>query len=221
MNLRLVLLAGIVALAGAPLHAEEFQFTLNGTTDCSFGTTCNPSLTGPTTITFDMNTVQGMASYNPGPYPPPPPDPVVVQGSVPITNYLATVNGHIVGGAANGGGFSFGCFGPVLPNHYECGGGFGQVGYDDNELWIKTMTEAEFNSFKDPLASIFLLNPNSFCGEVSSICQFDQPSGTTQLFGTWTITPVPTPGPLALFLAGFSGLALLRRRKIFLLDHVR
>jgi MYXO-CTERM domain-containing protein len=213
MKLRIVLLAGIVALAGAPLRAEEFQFTLRGTTDCFFGTTCNPAMTGPTTITFDVNTLEGMASYNPGPYPPPPPDPIVLEGSVPITNYLATVNGHTVGFAAHGGDFSFGCFGPVLPNHYECSGGFGQVSYDDNELWIQTVTEAEFNSFKDPLASIFLLNPNSFCGGVSSICSFDQPSGTTQLFGPWTITPVPTPVPLSLFLAGVVGLALSRRRR--------
>jgi hypothetical protein len=104
-----------------------------------------------------------------------------------------------------------------LPNHYECGGGFGQVSFDDNELWIQTMTEAEFNSFKDPLAAIFLLNPSSFCGGASSICEFDQPNGRTQLFGPWTITPVPAPGPLSLFLVGGMGFALSRRRKK--LDH--
>lgn len=213
MNLRIPLLAGTVALAGAPLHAEEFQFTFQGTADCIPGTTCNPAMTGPTTITFNMNTLDGIARYNPGPYPPPPPDPTVLEGGVAITNYLATVNGHTVGFAAHGSGFSFGCFGPVLPNHYECNGGFGQVNYDDNELWIQTLTEAEFNSFKDPLASIFLLNPNSFCGGVSSICSFEQPSGRTQLFGPWTITPVPTPVPLSLFLAGLVGLAFSMRRK--------
>src|SRR5262249_20758198 len=145
MNLRIALLAGIVALASTALRAEEFQFTLRGTTDCFPETTCNPAMTGPTTITFDINTLEGMASYNPGPYPPPPPDPIVLEGSVPITNYLATVDGHTVGFAAHGAGFSFGCFGPVLPNHYECSGGFGQVSFEDNELWIQTVTEAQFN----------------------------------------------------------------------------
>jgi hypothetical protein len=71
MKLRTVLAAGIFSLVGTALHAEEFQFTLNGTTDCFFGTTCSPAMTGPTTITFDMNTLDGMASYNPEPYPPP------------------------------------------------------------------------------------------------------------------------------------------------------
>jgi len=212
MKLRTALLAGILALAATALRAEEFQFTLHGTTDCFFDdAACNQPMTGPTTITFDFNTREGMASANFGPYPPPPPDPIVVEGSVPITNYLATVNGHNVNFAPSG--FSFGCFGPVLPNHYECNGGFGQVAFDDNELWIKVLTEDQFNSFKDPLASILLLNPNSFCGFVSSICSFDLPSGRTQLFGPWTVTPVPTPGPLLLFLAGFVGLALSRRRK--------
>jgi hypothetical protein len=215
MNFRLALLAGFFALAGTAIHAEEFQFTFQGDAECYFATACNPATTGAATITFDFNTLNGSASANFGPYPPSPPDPTVLEGSVPITNFYAAVDGRTVGFPAPGGNFDFGCFGPVLPNHYECAGGANGLSFFDNELWIKTLTEEQFNSFKDPLASIFLLNPDSFCGEVSSICMFDQPGGNLQLFGSWSITPVsvPTPGPLLLFLAGLIGLAISRRKE--------
>ena len=90
-----------------------------------------------------------------------------------------------------------------------------QVNFDDNELWRQTLTESQFNSFKDPLASIFLLNPSSGCGIVSAICQMDLPGFTSnvQMLGGWTITPVPSPEPLFLSLAGLVGLALARRGK--------
>ena len=214
MSLRTVLLAGILGLAATALHAEEFQFSFSGSATCP-----DPSLpcngpTGAATITFDFNTLQGMANYNPGPYPPPPPDPTVVSASVPITNYLATVDGHTVGFAAHGDSFSFGCFGPVLPTFYECGGNFGQVGFGDEELWIHTLTEAQFNSFKDPLASLITSGGVAFCGAVSGICIMEAPAGNVELFGPWTFTPVPTPGPLLLFLAGLVGVIVSRRRQL-------
>lgn len=80
MNLRTAFLASILALAATSLRAEEFQFTFSGSATCpDFEVTCSGA-TGPAVITFDFNTLQGMASYNPGPYPPPPPDPIVVAG---------------------------------------------------------------------------------------------------------------------------------------------
>lgn len=213
MHLRTALLAGMLALAATALRAEEFQFTMQGFTSCIGDSLTCSGPTGPATISFDFNTRQGMASYNPGPYPPPPPDPTVLVASVPITNYLATVDGHTVSFIAHGASFGFGCFGPVLPTFYECGGGFGNVGFDDSEIWIHTVTEAEFNSFKDPLASILSNTGRGFCGGVSSICTMFTSAGNVQPFGQWTITPVPTPGPLLLFLAGLVGLALSRHRK--------
>lgn len=213
MNLRTALLAGILALAATALRAEEFQFTMHGSTSCIPPSLTCSGPTGPATISFDFNTREGMANYNPGPYPPPPPDPTVLEASVPITNYLATVDGHTVGFAAHGASFSFGCFGPVLPTFYECGGGFGQASFDDSEVWIHTVTEAQFNSFKDPLASILSNTDSGFCGGVSSICQMSTSAGSVQPFGRWTITRVPEPRPLSLFLAGLVGLAISRRRK--------
>ena len=48
---------------------------------------------------------------------------------------------------------------------------------------------------------------------VAPTCHMDQPGGRVLFASFFTVTRVPTPLPLSLFLAGVVGLALSRRRK--------
>ena len=83
----------------------------------------------------------------------------------------------------------------------------------DSEIWIHTVTEAQFDSFKDPLASITVeYGEGVLWGCFQYLRDVDGSAGSVQPFGSWSITPVsvPTPEPLTLFLAGLVGLALSR-----------
>jgi MYXO-CTERM domain-containing protein len=229
MNLRIALLAGTLALVGTAGHAEELQWTITGNVQCLIGIQeCNGQATnGPGSVTFDLNTLSATLTPTFAHNPPggPAGDILVnLDASFPITNYLAIVNGQTFGFAANGSG-SLGCFGfPVGKTNYECSGmfspshGLGAYSFGDNETWIATLTEAQYKALKDPLAAILLSNTGppgvvcSFGG--GSICFMDQgPAGSVGFVSKFIVTPVPTPGPLALFLAALVGLALSRRRK--------
>ena len=211
MNLRTALLAGMLALAATALRAEEFQMSIQGV-GCPNGAPPDCSTTVPVTITADFNSLAGgvSATFAGG-------IADTLNGNAPLTNYTEIVGSHTLAFAANSS-LSFGCFGPVLPNLYECGGSFGGVSGGDIELWMKTVTQAQFQAFSDPLASLLLTNPGFQCtaGGVSAQCTMDGgPFGTLAVQAPVTFTPVPAPGPLTLFLAALIGLALSRHTKHF------
>ena len=104
------------------------------------------------------------------------------------------------------------------PNEYECGGGFaannsgiGSYQFVDSEIWLHTITEAQYNSLQDPLAYL-LTNPadGTGCGNGGATCFMLQEGGSVRFASNFHITAVPTPQPLPLFLLGFVGLALSR-----------
>ena len=210
MSLRTVLLAGILALAATALRAEEFQMTIQGV-GCPNGAPPNCSTTVPVSITADFNSLAGAvaATFAGGVAD-------TLNGSAPLTNYTEIVGGHTLASGTDST-LSFGCFGfPVSPNLYECGGSFGGVSGGDIELWMKTVTQAQFQSFTDPLASLLLMNPGFQCsaGGASSQCTMDGgPFGTLAVDAPVTFAPVPEPGLLSLFVVGLVGLALFTRRK--------
>src|SRR5262249_9188174 len=106
---------------------------------------------------------------------------------------------------------------------YECNGGFspskgqGSYAFVDNETWIHTLTEAQYNSLQDPLAYILLSNTSppdgGPCGNGGATCYMSQDGGSVNFGSRMFVTAVPTPEPLSLLLLGFVGLALSRLRR--------
>jgi len=210
MNLRTALLAGILIVAATAIRAEELQVRVHGTAICDPILGCNPQTTpsGPFSVSYDVNTRSGTQTrfflqnellvFN--------------ADSLSITNFSAIVDGHTLFFAPH----TSGLFRFLVESRgiYEFTGGAGPApgGVFGFEAAVSpVLTPAQFLALKDPLADMLLLYrspPGGPCGTIDCVLTPD-----LQLIGTMTITRVPTPEPLSLFLAGVVGLALSRRRK--------
>ena len=220
MDIRAALILALLALVGTNAHAEELQWTIIGNVQCfPFSNCSSQAVVGAGTITFDFNTADATLTPTFGPGPSGGPD-VLTNLSVvfPLSDYSAIVNGQTIASSATGFG-SFGCFGfPVSPKLYECDGGFaannsgiGSYQFVDNETWLHTITEAQYNSLQDPLAYLLSDPTNGTgCGNGGATCYMLEDGGNLNFASNFHITAVPTPKPLPLAFLGFVGLALSR-----------
>lgn len=204
----------LLACVSLPVSAEELRVTITGLAcplappDCGAG-----DYTTPFTITYFIDTRSGQRTVRVGPsffgdegdilrtY---------VASNLAVTNYSAILGGQSFAFAAHTtGGFGFDEEGL---NVYDFAGGAGpSMGrYFFDSFATPIVTAPEFATFQDPLASLLLKYPStpcSLCGLVTGSDGLD----FFPLIAKITVTPVPSPGPLLLFLTGLLGIALSPR----------
>jgi len=213
------LVLSLVAVVSLPVSAQQLQVTISGDA-CVFVssiTECNVSgaYTTPATISYDIDTRSGQQTFHVGQPGFGTEGDVLIDyeaANLVVTNYSAILGGQTHAFAAHTTG-SFG-FAVEGADAYDFAGGVNPAkgGFNFDSFASPLVSATEFATFDDPLASLLLKyrSPSdaAFCG----VCLLDG----FPLVGQMTITAVPSPGPLVLFVAGLVGLALSRRNRVYI-----
>ncbi len=216
---KLALALTLLTVVSLPVSAEELQVTVTGLACTLAPVDCQPgTYTTPFTITYDVDTRSGHQTFRVGEASFGIEGEVLVNyeaSNLAITDYSASLGGLSLAFAAwPSGHFGFDVEGR---DSYDFAGGASPSpgGFFFDSFATPIVTAPEFATFQDPLASLLLKfrsTPGS-CG----FCQLNGSDFTdyVPLIGTMTVTPVPSPGPLLLLLAGLVGIALSRLGKAF------
>ena len=209
----------LLAFVSLPVSAEELQVKITGLA-CTLAPDCGQaSYKTPFTITYDIDTRSGQQTFSVGQTELPNEGEVLnsyVASNLAVTNYSAILGGQSVAFAAHTTGGFF--FDVEAPDIYDFSGGAGpsMATFFFDSFARPLVTASEFATFQDPLASLLLEYRSTPGG--CSICALDMgdfPENFIGLNGKMTVTAVPSPGPLLLFLTGLVGIALSQRGKLF------
>jgi hypothetical protein len=211
MRTLLLLVLGFVSL---PVSAEELQVTITGLACTLAPADCKQaSYTTPFTITYDIDTRSGQQTFSVGQADLPNEGEVLnsyFASNLAVTNYSANLGGQSVAFAAHTTGGFF--FDVEAPDIYDFSGGAGpsMASFFFDSFARPLVTASEFSTFQDPLASL-LLEYRSTPGGCGICALGDFQENFIALNGQMTVTAVPSPGPLLLFLTGLVGIALSQR----------